>query len=228
MDARAAAFREVADALPNPSALGRHVLIGIDGVDGSGKTTFADELARALDALGVRSIRILLDDFHHPRVIRHRLGRDSPEGFWLDSYDYPAFLDRVVRPFRGRGDGRYRVASHDLETDEYVDPPRIEPGSPAAVIVDGLFLQRPELRGVWDAVVFLEVDFAVSVARMAERDASDPDPAAASNRRYVEGQRVYFGECDPRARADILIDHNDIARPRMLRRPGDVTLGSRP
>ena len=217
MDARAAALSEVADALPNPSSLGRHVLVGVDGVDGSGKTTFADELARTLEGRGDRSLRVSLDDFHHPRSIRHRLGRDSPEGFWLDSYDYAAFLDRVVRPLRGDGDGRYRRASHDLESDQYVDPPAVEAGPPCVVLVDGLFLQRSELRAAWDAVVFLDADFAVSVGRMAQRDGSDPDPAAASNRRYVEGQRIYFRECDPQGRADILVDHNDIARPRVVR-----------
>ena len=221
MDARAVALREVADALPEPSSLGHHVLVGIDGVDGSGKTTFADELAQTLEESGSRSIRISLDDFHHPRAIRHRLGRDSPEGFWLDSYDYAAFVDRVVRPLRGGGDGWYRTASHDLESDQYVDPSPVEAGHPCVVLVDGLFLQRSELRAAWDAVVFLDVDFAVSVGRMARRDGSDPDPAAASNRRYVEGQRSYFREWDPKGRADILIDHNDIARPRIERKPGD-------
>ncbi len=221
VDARTAVLSEVAGALPDPAALGRHALVGIDGVDGSGKTTFADELARLLVARGRHCIRISLDDFHAPRAIRHRRGRDSPEGFWLDSYDYAAFGERVLVPLGAGGDGRYRLSSHDLDSDRLVDPPALVAEEPSVVVVDGLFLQREELRGVWDTVVFLDVEFAVSVGRMAVRDGSDPDPDAASNRRYVEGQRIYFRECDPQARADILIDHNDIARP-MVRRPGDL------
>ena len=217
MDARTAALSAVADALPDPSTLGRHVLVGIDGVDGSGKTTFANELASLLDERGERCIRISLDDFHAQRADRYRRGRDSPEGFWLDSYDYVAFRERVLVPLGAGGDGRYRGASHDLERDLLIDPPVIDAGKPTVVVVDGLFLQRRELRWAWDAVAFLDVDFAVSVGRMSERDGSDPDPAAASNRRYVEGQRIYFRECDPRGKAEILIDHNNIARPRVLR-----------
>jgi uridine kinase len=197
------------------------VLVGIDGVDGSGKTTFADELAAALDAHGDRCIRISLDDFHAPRAVRHRRGRDSPDGFWLDSYDYAAFRERVIVPLGAGGDGRYRSASHDLESDRLIDPPELAASEPSVVVVDGLFLQRAELRGVWDAVVFLDVEFAESVGRMARRDGSDPHPAAASNRRYVEGQQIYFRECDPQGNADILVDHNEIARPRIMRRPGD-------
>ena len=137
------------------------------------------------------------------------------------------FSERVLAPLGAGGKGRYRASSHDLETDRLIDPPEIDAGEPSTVVVDGLFLQRVELRGAWDTVVFLDMGFAVSVGRMAERDGSDPDPAAASNRRYVEGQRMYFSECGPQGSADILIDHNDIARPRVLRRPGDVKNDSR-
>ena len=51
--------------------------VGIDGVDGAGKTTFADELALTLEGLGRRAIRASIDGFHSPRVgsgARDRLG----------------------------------------------------------------------------------------------------------------------------------------------------------
>ena len=55
--------------------------VGIDGVDGAGKTTLADTLADALEAAGIAVIRASVDGFHHPRAVRYRLGRESPEGF---------------------------------------------------------------------------------------------------------------------------------------------------
>jgi len=53
-----------------------------------------------------------------------------------------------------------------------------EPGT--VLVLDGLFLHRDELVGVWDLSVFLQAPFAVSVARMAARDGSNPDPAHLS------------------------------------------------
>ncbi|MEA5119309.1 MAG: hypothetical protein VB036_17065, partial [Propionicimonas sp.] len=38
-------------------------LVGIDGVDGAGKTTFANDLAAVLDECGCEVIRISLDDY---------------------------------------------------------------------------------------------------------------------------------------------------------------------
>ncbi len=37
-------------------------------------------------------------------------------------------------------------------------------------------------------------------------------------RRYVEGQRLYFRTCDPRARADVVVDNSDVDDPRIVPR----------
>ncbi len=62
----------------------RRTLVAVDGVDGAGKTTFADRLAPRLDRPVVRASE---DDFLNPAAIRHRRGRESPEGFFRDTYD---------------------------------------------------------------------------------------------------------------------------------------------
>jgi uridine kinase len=190
---------EVADLLPASG------LVAVDGVDGAGKTTFCDELAAVLRARGREVVRASVDDFHHPRAVRWERGQTSPEGFFLDSFDHERFAEHLLVPFAA---GKpFRRASHDLATDEYVDAP-FESASPSAILlVDGVFLHRDELVDHWDFSVFLSVEFAVSVARMAKRDGSPSDPDDPRNRRYVEGQKLYFAKCDPARRADLVIDH---------------------
>ena len=83
----------------------------------------------------------------------------------------------------------------------------------AVLILDGMFLHRPELLGYWDFSIFLRVDFAISYARMATRDSSPPDPADPANRRYVEGQRLYLARCSPEDAASVVVDQNDLAAP---------------
>jgi len=63
------------------------VLVAIDGVDGSGKSMFAKNLAEAIERNGRPTVVVHVDDFHNLSEVRHRRGRESPEGFWLDSYD---------------------------------------------------------------------------------------------------------------------------------------------
>ncbi|CAG0987847.1 partial uridine kinase, partial [Anaerolineae bacterium] len=64
--------------------------IAIDGIDASGKTILADELAAFLQQAGHPAIRASIDGFHNPREVRHQRGSLSPEGYFYDSFDYPA------------------------------------------------------------------------------------------------------------------------------------------
>ncbi|NOG66284.1 MAG: hypothetical protein HND46_22960 [Chloroflexi bacterium] len=60
--------------------------IAIDGIDASGKTTLADELAVFLQQAGHPIIRASIDGFHNPREVRHQKGPLSSEGYFYDSY----------------------------------------------------------------------------------------------------------------------------------------------
>ena len=62
---RAGFLRDLISLLP--SSLDRRLRIGIDGRDGVGKTTLADELAPMLTARGDVVTRVSLDGFHQPR-----------------------------------------------------------------------------------------------------------------------------------------------------------------
>lgn len=190
-----------------PLAADRVTLIAIDGVDGSGKTTFASALEQELLDRS-QSVQIVhLDDFHHVREVRHRRGRNSPEGFFLDSYDYDAFIARVVAPIRD-GTNLIKLAASDLQHDEYVDPDPVSVPVGGVVIVEGIFAHRDELFRLWDWSVFLDVPFETSVVRMAERDGSPSDPDHPSLRRYVEGQRIYLERCNPKSRASVVLDYS--------------------
>src|SRR5262245_29785454 len=90
---------------------GRRIRVAIDGVDGAGKTMLADALAPKVASRGRPVIRASVDDFHNPRSVRYARGRYSPDGFFLDSYDYPAFRRLLLDPLGPEGSGRY-IARH--------------------------------------------------------------------------------------------------------------------
>ena len=200
---------ELIDAIPTAGVL----RVAIDGVDGAGKTTFADDLAARLVALGRRTIRASVDSFHLPREARYRRGRHSPEGFFEDSYDYAALHTKLLGPLGPGGSGRYRRAAFDHRSDAPVLAPEETARQGDVLLLDGIFLHRETLRPVWDFSIFLAVPFEVSVARMATRDGCSPDPAAPENGRYVDGQRIYLARCTPQLRASVVIDYRDWERP---------------
>ena len=183
----------------------------IDGEDGAGKTRFADTFASVFGERGVVAHRASVDGFHRPRAERYARGRESPEGFYRDSYDYDAFVATLIDPFR-KG-GSFRTAVFDVTLDQAVEAPEVSAGEQDVLIVDGIFLHRPELRDLWDWSVWLDAPDAIRYERMARRDGCDPDPSAPGNRRYLEGQRLYLSEASPREAASAVIDNADHRAP---------------
>jgi uridine kinase len=169
-----------------------------------------------LRAAALPVIRASVDGFHHPRALRYRLGRDSPEGFFRDSYDYPAMQRVLLDPLSPGGSLRYRTAVFDHRTDRPAETAEERAETDSVLVADGIFLHRPELRRYWDFSVFLDVRFEVSIPRGARRGEGSADPLAPENRRYVEGQRLYLRECDPKAHATIVVDYDDPGAPLIL------------
>lgn len=215
MNPRQLVLEKVRSELPAP-APGGSVLVAVDGVDGSGKSFFADELALLAREAGRTVLRASVDDFHNPREVRYRKGRLSPEGFWLDSYDYERFVNELLLPCKAGAGAMYRRTIHDVHT-ELVNEAELQAvPDEAMLIVDGIFLHRNELSRYWDFSVWLDVEFENSVARMAERDGTTSDHLDERNQRYIQGQRFYISECNPAARASMVIDNNDLERPRVV------------
>jgi uridine kinase len=180
---------------------------------------FADTLGRTLEVYGAKVIRASVDGFHRPRAVRYRRGRYCPEGFYRDSYDY-AMLQRVLLdPLSPGGSGRYVPAVFDHTSDSRISLSTRQAAAGDVLIFDGIFAHRVELRGYWDLSVFLDVRFERSVERLGRRDGGPTDPRAPLNRRYIEGQELYFQECAPADRATVVVDNNELAAPRILRRP---------
>ncbi|MFT4228663.1 MAG: uridine kinase [Microbacterium sp.] len=212
-------WRSLRDEVRQHYRAGR-VLVAVDGIDGAGKTVFADGLAEAFAEDGAAVFRAGIDDFHRPRAERHARGRASPEGFYRDSYDYATFRRVLVDPFRegGHTSGAtgFQLAAFDLARDAPVAAQWVTGPRDAVLIVDGIFLHRPELCGLWHWSLWLDVPFDVAYARMALRDGCDPDPLAASNRRYYEGQQRYLRDARPAAGACAIVDNSDLAHPRRV------------
>jgi uridine kinase len=193
----------------------RIVRVGIDGADGVGKTTLADALAPIVSARGRPVIRASVDDFHHPQAVRYARGRHSPEGYYLDAYDYDALCKLLLDPLSPGGSGQYAARHFDHRIDAPLHIERQLAAPAAALIVDGVFLHRPQLESYWDLSVWLKVEAEISVPRGAQRGPGfgSPDPQAPANRRYVESQKRYLDQCAPDQKADIVIDYNDLRRP---------------
>ncbi|MEV2221775.1 hypothetical protein AB0E01_18110 [Nocardia vinacea] len=196
------------------------VRVAVDGITAAGKTTWAREIAGAVEARGRQAIHVSMDGFHHLRAHRYRQGRESARGYYEDAYDFDALARHVLEPLGPRGDLRFRSRVMDLATDTEVDDVPSIARPDAVVVIDGSFLQR-DLRRLWDVVVFIDADFAAARDRGTQRDAvafgGVEAAGLAYEQRYHAASQEYLDQVRPAELADIVIANSDPTRP-VLRR----------
>lgn len=199
------------------------VRVAIDGVDAAGKTTFADELALALTDLRRPVIRASIDGFHNAAAIRYRRGVMSPEGFFHDSFNHPALVEELLQPLGPGGSLEFRRAVFDFRTDTIVEAPLERTAPEAILLLDGVFLLRPELREHFDFSIFLRADFSVTLRRAERRDlellGNVEEVRRRYHERYIPGQRIYLTTAEPKRWASVVVDNNGPDQP--------MTIGAR-
>lgn len=141
-------------------------------------------------------MRVSLDFFERAPAERYARGELSAEGYYLDCFDVE------------------RLTAHVLSIG---GPPEL------VVVVDGVFLQRPELADLWDATVWVEVDLDKAAERALERDLVRVDSVDAEleryRLRYLPAQRQYIEEQRPQERATFVLRNTRLDEPKLVRRP---------
>lgn len=193
------------------------IRVAIDGPDAAGKTTLADELASALIEAGRDVIRASIDGFHRPRVERYGRGSDSPEGYYMDSFDYGALRASLLDPLGPDGSREYRSASFDFRDDKPLDSRSLSASERSVLLLDGVFLLRPDLRDAWDLSIFVSISVDEILQRTLRRDAelfgSADEVERRYRARYIPGQELYFREARPDLAADAVIVNENPAAP---------------
>src|ERR1700723_433752 len=148
--------------------------VAVDGPPAAGKTTLADQLALLLRSRGREVIRATTESFQLPRAQRYRRGEFSPEANYHDAFDYDTLRRVLLDPLGPDGDRRYQPAVYNLDTDTTLSPPPTTAAADAVLLLDGVFLLRPELIDRWDLSIFVSVSFEQIVARPPARGAAPP------------------------------------------------------
>jgi uridine kinase len=197
--------------------------VAVDGPPAVGKTTLADELALLLRDRGREVIRATAESFHLPRAQRYRRGEFSPEGCYHDSFDYDTLRRVLLDPLGPGGDRRYQHAVYDMGTDTALSQPVATAPADAVLLLDGVFLLRPELIDRWDLHIFVSAAFERALDRGRIRDQARLGSIAEVERRfrdrYIPAQQLYFATVRPTDHADIIVHNDEPQRPAWEVRP---------
>ncbi len=201
-------------AFLNRLPAGRARIVGVNGVDTSGKTTFCRALARHLAARGAGVTILHLDDFHNPREVRSR-GPDPVTAYVDNAFNLDLLESTILAPLHRGESVDAKLTLLDLDTDAFTVEQHyaIAPGE--LLVVEGVLLYRPPIDCYFDCRIFLDVSFEEVLRRAEVRDVPRYGPAFLERYRtkYIPIQQRYLREHRPRERSHFVVDNNDYLRP---------------
>lgn len=207
-----ALIRAATSSLRRPD---RAFVIGVSGIDASGKTLFSDGLKSFL-ARDWHVELIHLDDFHNAKQYRYA-GRSEVENYLTKSFNFERFEQQILDPIRSSGELKFSDAVLDLEKDDFSRNLELCVRKESIVIVEGVFLFRAEWRRYFDLTIFLSVQEVVAASRGITRDSAlVPDAARRFQEKYLPAQRIFAQRNRPEDAADLVIDNSDFRNPAVL------------
>lgn len=202
------------------TALARSV-VAVDGIDGSGKSILARQLAEAAVRAGTPVVILGIDDFRRP-VDWASGGRAEADIYYDDYYDL-GHLDRCLAAFAA-GERSVEIPHFDSRTERLEGTRTIHFDGAAIALVEGVFALRVPAVAASAALIYLRTSFAEARRRILARDTARGRTVENVNHRidarYFPSQRRYLRDHDPVGRADVIVENEDFAAPRLGRFDG--------
>lgn len=192
----------------------------IDGVDGCGKSTFAQSLIRHLNEMSIPTLALAVDDFRTP--IDWAQETDEAQAYFDRYFDLDG-LNSVLRELEG---GAARVLLPEFQEGQATGHRSVLVPAEALIVVEGVFSQRLPHAQAWP-LVYLAVDWALAEQRVLTRDRSRgrsrEDVFHRLKHRYVPAQIRYHEGWTPQRRATWIVSRSAHAPDVLARSPGTET-----
>lgn len=169
----------------------KRIIIAIDGMCGSGKSSLASLIARIYECNVFH-----MDDYFLPVEMRTKERLDEPGG----NVHYERFKEEILRPLSEGRPVVYRPYMCGVWT--YSEPRIVEPKRLS--IVEGSYSMHPYLREAYQLKIFLEVEEGEQIRRIAQRNPERSVQPFID--KWIPLENKYFNELSIRSYCDILID----------------------
>ena len=169
------------------------MVVGVTGIDASGKSVMTTLLAQELNRSGFSVQIIRLDDFHRTRGERNVEVHAGSIEFYDHTFDFERLRNEILKPIRDEGQLDTTLICLDLLEDTWTLERQYVVKDGTVVLLEGVFLFRPDIAHFLDLIIYLHVDDVLSA------------------------QSKYLEEYPAERNADVIIDNSDSKNPIVIK-----------
>jgi uridine kinase len=186
-------------------SLQRALLVGISGIDASGKGFVTTRIAESLQKRGIKPAVISADGWLNlPHVRFHQ--QDLAKHFYENAIRFDEMFERVILLLRGTRNVNVE-SDFTEETAITFRKHRYVFRNIDIILLEGIFLFKPMYRDRFDLKIWIDCSFATALRRAMARGQEGVPPQEAKQAFktiYFPAQRIHLARDNPRASADIV------------------------
>ena len=170
-------------------------VVGINGIDCSGKTTFAKSVSKYFAHHKIENDHLDIDNFNNP-AIESETYKAFVSGSW-DEKDLNKYYKLIIN---------YSDAIRAVSEYKKKYP---------LVILEGIFIYKPQLADLFDLKIYLDINISLGRKRFAKRRSlkQDKRPFEIYDEIWMLSHIRYESEVHPKRISDLVIDYNDESKP---------------
>jgi uridine kinase len=176
-------------------------LVALDGGSGAGKSSVADLIATALDAVLIQS-----DDFYAAHISNAEWERRTPAQRAAEALDWRRLRVEALEPLLARKTAKWHpfdFASIRPDGTYPMCTDFVERQPADVIILDGAYTSRRELADLINLSVLIDVPIAIRHERLAVRENSRF--LAAWHARWDAAEAYYFTQLRPKSSFDLVV-----------------------
>ncbi|MEQ1737612.1 MAG: hypothetical protein ABL886_14555 [Rhodoglobus sp.] len=177
------------------------VIVALDSEDTAAADAFGGDLVELLKKRGHSAFSARLNDFVAAREKREAWGAPSAESIYGNTYDLSILRRVLIDPFRMGGSTGFVAAAYDRAREQQIQAKWLTAPEDAILVLSGEYLQRPELRGLWNFTAWLEA-----------APAENPDKQSVDKLR-VAARKLYAKDVKARESASAIVNIADPDHP---------------
>ena len=176
-------------------SINQSFVVGINGIDCSGKTTFAKSVSKYFTHHKIENDCLDIDNFNN-RAIESETYKAFVSGSW-DEKDLNKYYKLIIN---------YSDAIRAVSEYKKKYP---------LVILEGIFIYKPQLADLFDLKIYLDINISLGRKRFAKRRIlkQDQRPFEIYDEIWMLTHIRYESEVHPKRISDLVIDYNDESKP---------------